>query len=170
MVMPGVGILEDAMVPKPDGAFLWHMGFHSVPDVAEMLIRNGLREYMQSFFTMHSAVPDAVDRETLDYYAGLYSEVGALRAFLAYYQNLWVHGEQVKVHMSTPLTMPVVAYGGEASLGPLPRRCMELLATDVSGDVIPNCGHWVTAENPTFVTETLQEFLTERVGTSGERC
>jgi pimeloyl-ACP methyl ester carboxylesterase len=161
MVIPGVGFMEQAMVPQPGGQFLWHMGWQSVPDIPEMLIRNNLREYMQMFFTNYAAVPDAVDRESLDHYVALYSEPGALRAFLAYYQNFWIHAEQVKAHMGTKLTMPVLAYGGESSLGELTQQCMLQLAEDVTGGVIPNCGHWIAEENPEFVTATLQDFLAE---------
>lgn len=159
MLIPGVGLMEQAMVPQPEGRFLWHMGLHSVPDIAEMLIRNNLREYMQAFFSTYSAIPDAVDARALDHYLSLYSEAGALRAFLSYYQNFWLHAEQVKAHMASPLTMPVAAYGGEASLRELPRQCMQRLAETVSGGVIPDCGHWIGEENPAFVLATLEEFL-----------
>jgi pimeloyl-ACP methyl ester carboxylesterase len=159
MLMPGAGFMEKLMVPQPNGQYLWHMGFHSVPDVAEMLIRNNLREYMQRFFTHYAAVPDAVDQESLDHYVGLYSEAGALRAFLTYYQNFWIHAEQIKTHMERKLTLPVLVYGGSASQGELTRQCMEVLAENVSGGVIPNCGHWVAEENPAFVLDALQQFL-----------
>jgi pimeloyl-ACP methyl ester carboxylesterase len=159
MVIPGVGMMEQAMVPQPGGQYLWHMAWQSVPDVPEMLIRNNLREYMQMFFTNYAAVPDAVDEEALEHYLGLYSEAGALRAFLAYYQNFWVHADQVKAHMETKLTMPVLAYGGDGCLSALTKQCMEQLAEDVQGGVIPDCGHWIAEENPTFVLKSLQGFL-----------
>lgn len=160
MLIPGVGPMEKIMEPRAGGQFLWHMGFHSVPDVPEMLIRNNLREYMQRFFTHYAAVPDAVDEESLDHYVGLYSEAGALRAFLTYYQNFWIHSEQTRAHMARgKLAMPVLVYGGDGSQGELTKQCMEELAADVSGGVIPNCGHWIAEENPEFVLSVLREFL-----------
>jgi pimeloyl-ACP methyl ester carboxylesterase len=159
MLIPGVGLMEKIMEPKAGGQFLWHMGFHSVPDVPEMLIRNNLREYMQRFFTHYAGVPDAIDKDSLDHYVGLYSEAGALRAFLTYYQNFWVHAEQNKAHMETKLPMPVLVYGGDASQGELTKQCMEELAEDVRGGVIPNCGHWIAEENPEFVLAALRDFL-----------
>jgi pimeloyl-ACP methyl ester carboxylesterase len=159
MVMPGLGYIEAAMTPQPEGRFLWHMAFQSVPDIPELLIGRSLREYMQCIFTMHSAVPDAIDRESLDHYVELYSEVGALRALLAYYQRLWVHADQIRAHGKRKLRMPVLACGGERSLGGLTRECMERLAANVDGGVIPACGHWVAAESPDFVHTSLQTFL-----------
>jgi len=41
MALPGVGVMEQAMAPQPDGNFLWHMGFQSVPDLPELLIARG---------------------------------------------------------------------------------------------------------------------------------
>jgi pimeloyl-ACP methyl ester carboxylesterase len=160
MLIPGVGHMERIMEPKPEGRFLWHMGFHSVPNLPELLIRDNLREYMQFFFTNYAAVPDAVDQASLDHYVGLYSEAGALRAFLTYYRNFWIHAEQVKAHMANgKLTMPTIAYGGSGSQGELTKQCISELAEDCRGGVIPNCGHWIGEENPAFVLETLRRFL-----------
>jgi pimeloyl-ACP methyl ester carboxylesterase len=159
MVIPGVGIMEEAMSPQPGGRYLWHMGFHSIPDIPEMLIEGHLRQYMRWFFTHYAGVPDAVSAESLDHYVELYEQPGALRAFLQYYKNFWIHGEQVREHMTRKLTIPVLAYGGEASQAALTLQCMGELAHDVRGATIPECGHWVAEEQPAFVLARLQEFL-----------
>ncbi|MFD6287078.1 alpha/beta fold hydrolase [Streptomyces sp. NPDC060205] len=159
MAMPGTGVMERAMTPQPHGDFLWHMGFNSVPDMPELLIRPHLREYMHWFFTHFAHVPDAVDREALDHYVDLYQQVGALRAILAIYQNFWVHAEQVTQMSATPLEMPVLAYGGDTCFGPLTREAMSQLARNVHGGVIPDCGHWVAEENAPFVVDALRYFL-----------
>jgi pimeloyl-ACP methyl ester carboxylesterase len=161
MVVPGIGMLEQAIVPQPGGAFLWHMGFHSVPDIPELLIEGHLREYMQWFFTAAAAVPDAVGKESLDHYVDLYSRPGAMRAFLQYYRELWVHGEQIREHAQRKLTIPVAAWGGDASLGEFARLGMAELADNVTGGVIPMCGHWIAEEQPAFVLERIQEFLAQ---------
>jgi pimeloyl-ACP methyl ester carboxylesterase len=166
MVIPGVGIMEQAMVPQPGGQFLWHMGWQSVPDIPEMLLAGHLREYMQMFFTHYAGVPDAVSKESLDHYVELYSEAGALRAFMLYYQNFWIHAAQVKEHMRTKLPMPVLAYGGDACLSAYTLQCMEQLADDVSGGIIPDCGHWIAEEAPEFVGESLDAFLNEDAATA----
>jgi pimeloyl-ACP methyl ester carboxylesterase len=159
MVIPGVGMLEQAMVPQPGGAYLWHMGFHSVPDIPEMLIEGHLREYMRWFFTAGAASDDAVPEESLDRYVELYSRPGALAAFLRYYREIWRHSEQVREHMREKLSIPVMAYGGDASVGEGVLACMGQLADDVRGGVIPDCGHWVAEEQPEFVLDRLREFL-----------
>ncbi|MFI9538081.1 alpha/beta fold hydrolase [Nocardia fusca] len=159
MVLPGVSMFERAMTPQPGGAFLWHMGFHAVPDIPELLIEGHLREYMQWFFSAAAGVPDAVSPELLDHYVDLYGRPGALRAFLQYYREIWTHTEQVREHMRNKLTIPVAAYGGDASLGDLARQGMMELAENVSGGVVPMCGHWIAEEQPDLVLGYIQDFL-----------
>lgn len=161
MVMPGVGILEADLVPQPAGRFLWHMGFLSVPDFPELLLEGHLREYMLSHFALFAGNPEAVGKESLDHYVDMYSQAGAMRAVLSYYRNLWIHGEHVREHRKQPLDMPVMAYGGELSFDAQTVECMQLLATDVAGGVIPGCGHWIAEEQPRFVTQRLLEFLAD---------
>jgi pimeloyl-ACP methyl ester carboxylesterase len=57
--------------------------------------------------------------------------------------------------------MPVLAMAGEACLGELTKKCLELAATDVRGEMIPCCGHWIREERPEFIAETLREFFDE---------
>jgi pimeloyl-ACP methyl ester carboxylesterase len=164
MAIPGVGIMEEAMAPQPGGAYLWHVGLLSVPDIAEMLIAPSLRRYMSWMFTEFAAAPDAVDAEALDHYVDLYQQPGALKAIMRYYQNFWVHGEQVRAHKNTRLQMPVLAYGGDACFADLTRTCMLQVADDVRGGVIPDCGHWIAEEQPEFVAGRLLEFLADDGG------
>jgi pimeloyl-ACP methyl ester carboxylesterase len=163
MAIPGVGVLEQAIIPQPGGAYLWHFGFHSVPEIPEMLIEGHLSEYMRWFFSAGAADPHAVGEDSLARYVELYSRPGAIPAFLQYYRNFWIHGEQVKAHMAGPkLPMPVLAFGGAQSVGAGTRACMEALCERVEGGVIPDCGHWVAEEQPAFVLAALSDFLTMR--------
>jgi pimeloyl-ACP methyl ester carboxylesterase len=160
MVLPGLGMLEQAIVPQPDGRYLWHMGFHSVPEIPEMLIDGHLREYMAWFFNAGAAAPGRVDDDAFSHYVELYAEDGAIPAFMNYYRQLWTSGEQIRSYTERGmLQMPVTAWGGDASIGPGVQACMSLVAADVSGGVIADCGHWVAEEQPAFVLAKIKEFL-----------
>jgi pimeloyl-ACP methyl ester carboxylesterase len=159
-VLPGLGMLEQAIVPQPDGRFLWHMGFHAVPQIPEMLIDGHLREYMTWFFDHGAGAPGRVDQEAFDHYVELYSQDRAIAAFMNYYRQLWNSGEQVRAHAEQgKLTMPVIAWGGEASIGPGVQACMRQVAEHVDGGVISDCGHWVAEEQPERVLTQIQEFI-----------
>ena len=68
MALPGVGVMEQAMAPQPDGNFLWHMGFQSVPDLPELLIAGKERPYLRWFFEHFAYNPAAIGPADLDQY------------------------------------------------------------------------------------------------------
>jgi pimeloyl-ACP methyl ester carboxylesterase len=160
-VLPGVPVMEEFLAPKPGGDWLWFFALCTVPHMAEMLLRNSLPEFMQTFISSISADPDAVGEESVAHYVNLYSQAGALTAFCKYYENYWVHAEQCREHMRTKLQMPVIAYGGDAACGERTLESVRPVADDVRGGIIPDCGHWVAEENPQFVVSTLRSFLAE---------
>jgi pimeloyl-ACP methyl ester carboxylesterase len=49
--------------------------------------------------------------------------------------------------------MPVLAFGGEATFGPMIGEVMRCVADDVEDAVIPDCGHWITEEQPQATTD-----------------
>ncbi len=83
MALPGVGIMEQAMAPQPQGNFLWHMGFQSVPDLPELLIAGKEKPYLRWFFEHFAYDPGAITAADLDVYTDAITQVGALRAGLA---------------------------------------------------------------------------------------
>ena len=159
MVVPGFGIMEGAMGPQPGGNFLWHMGFQSVPDIPFALIQGREDVYLRWFFDHYAYDPSAVSDEDAAVYIRAMTHVGALRAGLEYYKAFFETAAQNEEHRKTPLEIPVSAWGGEACLGPLPKECMELAASDVRGGVIERCGHWVGEERPDFITAELLDFF-----------
>jgi len=55
--------------------------------------------------------------------------------------------------------MPVLAIGGEKSLGEFLGRQMKLAASDVTAVVLKDCGHWMLEERPNETTAALGSFL-----------
>jgi pimeloyl-ACP methyl ester carboxylesterase len=157
MALPGVGMLEEAMRPRPGGHFLWHMAFQSVPDIPELLVRGRERPYLRWFFEHYAYDPSAISAADLDEYVAAITGAGALRAGLAVYQAYFETAAQVAALAGSPLTMPVAAYGGDASLGDVTLACARLVAPDATGGVIPNCGHWAPEERPDAVAGIIRE-------------
>jgi pimeloyl-ACP methyl ester carboxylesterase len=157
MALPGVDIMEQAMSPAPGGNFLWHMGFHSVPDLPELLIQGKERPYLQWFFEHFAYDPTAIGAADLDEYVSAITQAGALRAGLAIYQDFFVSAEQVGAHAKTPLTIPVRAFGGEACLGGLTLTSVRAVAPKAEGGIIERCGHWAAEERADFVEGMIRE-------------
>jgi pimeloyl-ACP methyl ester carboxylesterase len=151
MALPGVGVMEQAMAPQPGGNFLWHMGFQSVPDLPELLLAGKERPYLRWFFEHFAYDPSAITAADLDEYVDAITQVGALRAGLAVYQDLFASADQVTALAKKPLSIPVRAYGGEACLGGLTLASVQAVAPDAEGGIIERCGHWAPEERPVFV-------------------
>jgi len=57
------------------------------------------------------------------------------------------------------LTLPILAIGGQYSLGDQVAATMKLAADDVQTLVIPGCAHWVAEETPEEILAALTAFL-----------
>ncbi len=160
MALPGVGVMEQAMAPAPQGNYLWHMGFQSVPDLPELLIAGKERPYLRWFFEHFAYDPSAITDADLDEYVSAITQVGALRAGLAVYQDFFTSADQVSELAKTPLEIPVRAYGGEACLGGLTLASVQAVAPGATGGVIERCGHWAAEERPDVVASIARDLAT----------
>ena len=157
MALPGVGIMEQAMAPQPQGNFLWHMGFQSVPDLPELLIAGKEKPYLRWFFEHFAYDPGAITAADLEVYTDAITQVGALRAGLAVYQDFFTTADQVAALAKTPLEIPVRAYGGEACLGGATLASVQAVAPAAEGGVIERCGHWAGEERPDVVASIVRD-------------
>ena len=57
------------------------------------------------------------------------------------------------------LALPVLAIGAESGVGASISAAMDKIATDVSGKVIPGCGHYVPEERPHEFSALLLAFF-----------
>jgi pimeloyl-ACP methyl ester carboxylesterase len=61
--------------------------------------------------------------------------------------------------IATKLTMPVLAVGGEKSVGAAQATVMRNAALTVTELVIPNSGHWLIEEQPDATIAAIRAFL-----------
>ena len=143
-------------VPEPINNRLWHLSFNRVETLAEQLITG--REDV--FFGYEFAIQGGeLPADLVDYYVGLVSNPESLRGSLGWYRALDATLAQNAERKNRPLTMPVLAIGGELSYGGGVAAAMEPLADDVQGVVIPGTGHWVAEEAPEQLLVALNGFL-----------
>jgi pimeloyl-ACP methyl ester carboxylesterase len=151
----------------------WHILFHGVRDLPELLVAGREREYLSWFYrTAHD--PMAVDDDAVDEYVRCYSAPGAMRAAFEYYRAIWTDIADNKEHARSKLPMPVLAIEGDTPVTrPIPspgqsatleKRWPHLrnLAEDVRGVDLVDCGHWVAEEQPErFLDELLAFFAAD---------
>jgi pimeloyl-ACP methyl ester carboxylesterase len=158
-------VVMDAFLPGVEGweavynnPSIWHFRFNG--PTPEALVQGRERTYFEHFWNNFAAdktrsIPEA-DRKA---YTEMYSRPGRMRAGWAYFVSFQQAAKDFAKLSQNKLTMPVLAIGGEKSLGDVLGQQMKLVATDVTVVVLKDSGHWILEENPKGTTEALGKFL-----------
>jgi pimeloyl-ACP methyl ester carboxylesterase len=151
---PGVAGSEDVYhIPA-----IWH--FRSDGPGPEALVRGREWTYFAhdsnefAAATAHSL--SAADRT---FYTSADSRPGRMRAGWGYFLSFPETATDFAGLSKAKLTMPVLIIGGEKANGEVLARQFPLVASDLSGVVLRNRGHWVMEEKPKETTEALTRFL-----------
>jgi pimeloyl-ACP methyl ester carboxylesterase len=154
---PGATPSPPLFVPEPINNKVWHIPFNRVDKVPEQLIRGREDIYFGYEFAIQAG--KKLPEEVVRYYVRLVSNPDALRGSLGFYRAWDATIAQNAQRKNRPLTMPVLAIGGEASWGELVGDAMKSLANDVQSVVIPGTGHWLAEEAPRELLAALTPFL-----------
>jgi len=158
-------VVMDAFLPGVEGweqiynnPAIWHFRFNGPKP--EALVKGREQVYFSFFWDDLAAdktrsLPEA-DRKA---YLEAYSRPGRMRAAWAYFASWPQTSNDFARLAQTKLTMPVLAIGGDRSLGTELGQQMKLVAAEVSVVVLGNTGHWILEEKPKETTEALLKFL-----------
>ena len=153
--LPGIGDWDN-IIRSP---VLWHFNFRG-PDV-ERLVKGRERIYLDRFWNELSADPKKIDEETRSHYAKLYARPHAMHdafeQFGAFSQD--AIDNKALLAQGGKITMPVFAIGAEKSFGTAMADDLRFVATNVTGGIVPNSGHWIMEENPQATVKLVAEFL-----------
>ncbi|MFG2721195.1 alpha/beta fold hydrolase [Streptomyces sp. NPDC048416] len=149
--LPGA---EDVLV----GGAPWWFGFHAVPGLAENVLHGNEAAYIDWFLdsgTLGRGVPDAIRAAFVHAYTG--SE--ALRCAFSYYRALPTSARQFQDAVATArLTMPTMAVGSHP-VGTGLEGQLRLIAHDLVGHRIQDCGHIIPLDRPDALFALLAPFL-----------
>lgn len=152
--LPGVGPW-DQITQDPA---MWHFGFGGQD--MERLVAGRERIYLDRFWNELSANPASIDEATRRHYAKLYALPGAMHSafeqFAAFHQDAI---DNKTLAAKGKLTMKVLAIGADRSFGTAMADDLRFVASDVTGGVIPNSGHWLMEEQPAAMVAAIRTFL-----------
>ena len=153
--LPGIGNWEEIK----QSPLLWHFNFRG-PD-EERLVAGRERIYLDRFYNELSADPKKIDGATRQHYAALYARPHAMHdafeQFGAFNQD--AIDDKALLAKGGKLAMPVLALGGEKSLGTAEADTLRFVATNVTMGIIAGSGHWIMDENPEATTALIVNFL-----------
>ncbi|XDG08907.1 hypothetical protein ABKA04_008522 [Annulohypoxylon sp. FPYF3050] len=168
-VLPGFGY-EDAVNPGPYWDLYQNpqLAFFQIPDFAEFLMSGKEKQFLEWYFYHGSySGPTSFSEDTVNRYASSISKPGFLRAMLGPFSTAAVTDDHAFFNGTlgvSPLSIPTLALGGEASFG-IPstlRGLFSPVAKDLEIDIVPKAGHWIVDaadENPVWVANRVQKFL-----------
>lgn len=155
--MPGWSQWEASFVDP----LVWHFAFHMKRDLPERLIYGREYDYVSAFFSDRAFNHGAFPIEEVEVYARAFAQPGNTRGGLEWYRAFPIDHANALGWKRNPVTIPVLALGGDHRWGPKIVAMLEEFATNVSGGSIPNCGHWVVEERPAETAEALLKFFAQ---------
>lgn len=158
--IPGI-TLPDALPVSPDVAWkTWHFAFHVIPDLPEALIAGHERVYLEWFLKRKTACPDVFSETDMDEYLRILMNNGGLRAGLAYYRSAALSAQQNReLQANGKLSMPILAISADQGSIPDMAAPLRPFAENVSGVVVPYCGHFLPEEQPEAIARELSDFF-----------
>ena len=136
---------------------LWHFDFGG-PDM-ERLVLGRERIYLDRFWNEFAGTPAKFDEATRQHYAKLYARPGAMHAAFAQFRSIRQDAVDNQSALARKLPMPVLAIGGAKSFGEMEAVVMRNAASNVTGVVIPDSGHWLMEEAPKPTISAVRDFL-----------
>ena len=156
--LPGVSPSPPLVANAHLNNALWHFAFNRLAEVNDQLATGREDIYFGWQFATKAAkkLPDYAVQHYIDTLA---ASPEALHASFAIYRALGTTIAQNQQRKERRLTLPILAIGGQYSLGEQIAATMKLAADDVQTLVIPGCAHWVAEEAPEETLAALTAFL-----------
>jgi pimeloyl-ACP methyl ester carboxylesterase len=157
--LPGITPPAPLILPPPLVDRLWHIPFNQLEETNEKLVRGREDVFFAAEFSASAGkneLPDATVRYYIDRLA---SSPEALHGCFQLYRAFGPTSAQNEERKTRRLAMPVLAIGGAESSGQMVEDTMKLVADDVRGLVIPDCGHWLAEQAPEAMSAALTAFL-----------
>jgi pimeloyl-ACP methyl ester carboxylesterase len=158
--IPGLAPAE-AYRPTPEGMHKsWHFAFNFLPELPELLIGGREKLFLSWLFRTKSVDwAKVMDEQALDEYVRVYAAPGGWTGGMGYYRAIFESMAQNRETASTPLTMPVLAIGGDFAIGAAIEQSLKGAVSNLRGAVIAQCGHYVPEEQPETLLDLLLPFL-----------
>ena len=138
----------------------WHFGFF-MSEFAEKLTEGREREFLTDFAFKGKLVFDknAFSQADIDEYIRRYTKPGGMTAGFNYYRTALDDAKYNQANFKGKLQMPVLAIGGEKSLGEGVAASLKLVAENVESTVIKDSGHFIAEEQPEELTKQVLTFF-----------
>jgi pimeloyl-ACP methyl ester carboxylesterase len=152
--LPGIGDTTNLFLLRDK----WHFNFYG--PTPEALVAGRERTYLEHFWNDFAANPDkSVSEADRELYAREYAKPPGMRSTMAYFKAFDQDAVDNAKFARTPLAMPVLVIAGEKASGAYLVTQTRLVASNVTGVIIPDSGHWLMDEATEKTVGALVTFL-----------
>jgi pimeloyl-ACP methyl ester carboxylesterase len=143
---------------------LWWWAMALAPGVTDALVVGCERAFLTWFYDHYAADRSAIESGAVDEYLRSFSGKEGVDGAFGVYRAIFKTIEQTaRLAGARTVKVPVVALGGEKSIGDKAKEMMASVAERVTGGAVPGCGHFIPEERPEVVVEHV-EGLTAAAG------
>jgi pimeloyl-ACP methyl ester carboxylesterase len=144
----------------PQGPGSWNLGFFNVRNgLPEQIIKGRETQWIEGFADLVEYNKDGVTAADAAIYGQFLKRPGHLRASFEWFRAFNQDVADNSVYGKVKLTMPVLALGAQFSWGGFVLDQVREYATNVTGGVVQDSGHWLWEEKPRELTNRLLTFL-----------
>jgi pimeloyl-ACP methyl ester carboxylesterase len=157
--LPGISPSPPLFLPPLLNARLWHLAFNQLPTINEQLVTGREDIFFGAEFDASAGTHKLPDYAVTYYIDTLAADPDHLRGSFGFYRAIPASSAQNEQRKTRRLALPVLAIGGEESVGEGAGNTMKLVADDVQTVVLAGSGHWVAEQAPEQLLAALTEFL-----------
>src|SRR5260221_7054793 len=152
--LPGVGDWNSVLLLRD----LWHFHFYGKTPLA--LVTGRERIYLEHFWNDFAADPKkSVPEKDREFYAKAYAQPGHMVTGMEVFRAFPKDAEDFSAFATTSLSMPLLVLSGEKAGGPFLIKQGRMVASNVEGVLVRDCGRWLMEEAADQVIPKLVEFL-----------
>jgi pimeloyl-ACP methyl ester carboxylesterase len=158
-VIPGVDPWDEVR----HNPYIWHWGFHAVPELPELLVLGRQAEYFGYFYRTIAARPEAISETSRARYAQAYSTRSALESSFDWFRAFPKDAEE-NARPRAPVSTRLLYLRGENEPAGIPiGRYVEGFSDAgvqrVSSAIVQGSGHFTPEERPEDVWQQIEAFV-----------
>lgn len=155
--LPGYNLDRFTAFTEDNPFVYWWFAFNAQPHVPALMWAGKEAELVDYFLTAMVANPASIsEADKAEYVRGL-KKPGGLHGSFGWYRDALTTSEQIRAATRTKIKTPVLAVNGQYG-HPGVEEQMRLVAEDVRGVTLENCGHLCAEEKPEEFAAAVLEF------------
>ncbi len=160
--LPGYNLEQFTNFSKTNPMVYWWFAFNSQAHVPALMWEGKENVLVDYFLTAMCADPTSITAEDKAEYVRCLRKPGGLQGSFGWYRDVLKTSDQIVEATQQKIKVPVLALNGQFG-HPGVQEQMHLVATQVTGQTFPFCGHLIAEEQPDAMANAILDFTQKLV-------